>query len=1162
MQRLLSWTMIALALGLWTSRAPAQEFRSTLNGVVTDSQGSVVPLATVQAANVDTGTNFTTVSGDAGQFTLPLLPPGRYTVTTRVAGFKRFSQENVVVTANQRISLNIILEIGDVTETVVVSAGAPLLATGTASMGQSIVADFIGDLPMAGRAPMVMARLAFGVTDQSSPAYNTRPFDTSGTSTYAMGGGRSSTNELLMDGTPNMSNYRCVAYNAPIDAVEEVKIEVFQADAAYGNTAGGTINIISKTGTNRFHGTLAEYNQTSALAANLFFTNAAGIKKGVARYNQWGGSIGGPLIIPKVYNGSNKLFWFFAYDGVTDLRPVPGSTTFTVPTAAMRTGDFSGLLAFGSAYQLYDPATAVAQGSRRQRQPLPGNLIPQSRINPIAKNYLPYYPLPNQSGVLNGQQNNYLSTPNDHDRYWNFLGRMDVNLSDLHKVNFSAHSNFRNVDYQQYWPGPATGLFRYRIASGGTLDDVYGFGPTMWLNTRIGWTRFNDPDQMRSNGFNITSLGFPSSMAAASLQPLMPGVTFTDPTKGVGGGNSYNDPFDTEQLFVSLNKVAGSHSLKVGTDVRRLRQNSIVFGNSAGTFAFGPNWMNGPLDNSSAAPLGQGMASLLLGLPTDGSFDVNSYSSYKSWYASVFIQDDWRPFSNLTVNVGLRYEKETAATERYNRSLVGYDFAAPNALTSAARQAYAANPIPQLPASQFNPVGGPIFASSSHPDIYSTPNRAFSPRLGLAYKPDAFGGRSVIRAGIGMFYQSYGTLPFGQEPTAAGVNQPGFSQTTPVVATNDGYLTPYATLSNPFPGGIIPPPGATLGLNTNQGKTINYINPTLDAPYLVRWTLSAQREVAQNLVVEFGYIGSHGLHLAFNRDLNYTARSALSTSPARDQAAINLLTSNVANPFQGLLPATNLNGSTVTVAQLLRPYPQYFGDNSVLVQPQNLGYSSYQMLDARLEKRLSHGLQFLVSYSFSKMISAISMLNPSDPSPERRIASEDRPQRFVISSGYQLPFGKGKLLAKGARPWQDALIGGWKVSGIMTIQSGPLLSWGNLIYYGGDLNLDARRVSGAFDTTRFNTVSAQQLANNIRTFPTAFSNLRADGPKNLDLSLQKDFALRAERLHLQYRVEAFNALNHTLFNGPSLTPTSADFGRITGQANISRFLQMSLKLAW
>ena len=341
-------SLAAVALAVLSPPAAAQEFRSTLSGVVTDSQGSVVPGATVQVSNVDTAAVFTTVTGDAGQFTLPLLPPGRYNVTSQVSGFKRFSRENVVVTANQRISIEIALQVGDVSETVTVSAGAPLLATGTAAVGQSISTEYFAELPMAGRAPMVLARLSFGVVDLSSPAYNTRPFDTSGTATYAMGGGRSSTNELLLDGMPNMANYRHVAYNPPIDSVQEVKIEVFQADAAYGNTAGGTINIITKSGANQFHGTLGLFNQTSALAANLFFTNMAGIKKGENRYYQWGGTAGGPVIIPRVINGTNKLFWFFAYDGISSFRPVPGGTTFTVPTPAMRNGDFSGLLAFGS----------------------------------------------------------------------------------------------------------------------------------------------------------------------------------------------------------------------------------------------------------------------------------------------------------------------------------------------------------------------------------------------------------------------------------------------------------------------------------------------------------------------------------------------------------------------------------------------------------------------------------------------------------------------------------------------------------------------------------------------------------------------------------------------------------------------------------------------
>jgi hypothetical protein len=427
----------------------------------------------------------------------------------------------------------------------------------------------------------------------------------------------------------------------------------------------------------------------------------------------------------------------------------------------------------------------------------------------------------------------------------------------------------------------------------------------------------------------------------------------------------------------------------------------------------------------------------------------------------------------------------------------------------------------------------------------------------VAYRPTALGGRTVIRAGMGMFYQPYGTMPFGSSTT----NQPGFSQTTPVVGTLDGYLTPYATLSNPFQDGISQPAGAANGLNTDLGKSITFVRPNLDGPYLVRWTFAVQKEIIPNLAAEIGYVGSHGLHLAFDRDINPVPAQFLSTSPFRDQTTINTLTANVSNPFQGLLPNTNLNGSTVGLAQLLRPYPEYYGDNSLRKASDNLGSSIYHLVDMRVEKRLSHGVQFLVSYSISKMISAVSMLNPTDPAPERRIATEDRPQRLVISAGYRLPFGRGMAVAGNAPPWLNAVIGGWKVGGIWTKQTGPLLGWGNVIFYGGDLQNAPRNLDRAFDTSRFNTVSSQQLANNIRRFPSAFTNSRADGPNNVDLNLQKEFRIK-EDFRLQFRMEAFNALNHTLFAGPNVTPTSAAFGKITSQANISRFIQMSLRLAW
>ncbi|MEK7408544.1 MAG: carboxypeptidase regulatory-like domain-containing protein [Acidobacteriota bacterium] len=1138
--------------GLALSNGWSQQFRSTLNGQVVDPQGAVVPGVQIVATRVVTGAKFTTVSGDAGQYTAPFLPPGTYTITAEVAGFKRYVREGVQVSTNQRVALDISLEVGGVAEAVTVSSDAPMLVTATASVGQVITTRQLDTMPLSGRAPMSMARLSYGVADMTNPQKNNRPFDNSGTSSYSMGGGQNRSNELLLDGAPNLGTDRVVAYNPPLDAVQEVKVEFFQADAAYGNTAGGTVNVVTKGGTNQFHGTAGEFNQVSKLAATPFFTNMAGQKKPVTRYNQWGVTAGAPVIIPRVFNGTNKAFWHFGYDAIKQGLPAP--FTVTVPAAAMRTGNFSELLPLGSVYQLYDPLTAVAEGDRRRRQPFAGNVVPPNRINGVAKNFLPYYPLPNQPGRSNGQDN-YLANSVDLEDFSSYLGRVDLSLSDRHKLFWNIRENYRYHPLDDLFDNKATGTDRVRGNWGSMLDDVYTFNPTTLLNTRLAWNRYDDADHHRSEGFDITSLGFPASIAAASLRPMIPVLDFSDSTEKMGSsritvpGAGFATKLDNFQIFSTLNKVISKHSIKFGADLRMQRQSTINYANSAGSYQFNTNWVRGPLDTAAGAANGQSLASLLLGLPTGGGFDLNAHSTIQAYYAAFFIHDDWRARPDLTVNVGLRYERETGTVERFNRALAGFDFTSPNAVTAPARAAYAARPIPELPASAFNPVGGTLFAGPNRRNIYGTDSNVLSPRLGLAYTPARLGGKTVFRSGFGIFFATYG---------ATGLNQPGFSQTTPVVATLDGYLTPYATLSNPFPGGIQQPVGAADGLNTYLGRSITYFNPNLAQPYSLRWIFSIQQQLSQNLMWELGYAGSHALHLTMNRNLNFTPRQFLSTSPVRDQATINRLTANVANPFQGLAPGTGLNGSTTSVEQLLLPLPQLPG---LTVQSLNEGNSNYHALQARLEKRLSNGLQFLVNYNFSRLIEANRLLNPTDLQPERRVADEDRPHRLVLSSSYDLPFGKGRRLASGVSSWMNRLIGGWSVTGVWTVQSGSLLGWGNVIYYGGDLDLNPRNVQRAFDTTRFNTVAAQQLDRNVRTFNSAFGNLRADRPNNFDTAVLKNTPIR-EKVSLQFRFETFNTLNRPQLGGPQLSPTSASFARITSQANSPRAIQMALRLIW
>lgn len=1127
--------------------ALSQEYRATLSGRITDPQGAVIAGVKVIATQVETGAKFETLSGNDGLFTVPFLPPSAYRVTAEAAGFKKYDRTGVQLGANERVGLDIEMALGQMTETVSVSAEAPILTTATASTGQVITTRQIENMPLSGRTPLALAQLAFGVTPTDDPRF-TRPFDNAGPSGFSMGGSPSRSNELLIDGAPDTTGDSRVAYNPPVDAVAEVKAESFQADAAYGHTGGGTVNVVLKSGSNRFHGTLYEFNQVSNTAGTPFFTNKVGGKKPTTRFNQWGGSFSGPVVIPKLVDGRNRLFFFFAYEGIKDALPAP--TISTLPTAAQKGGNLSNLLNVGAAYQIYDPATGVAEGVRVRRQPFAGNIIPASRISPIALNYLKLYPDPTETGRADGQDNFTSLTNGERNDFYNYLGRVDLNLSDKHKLFVSARHNKRigqggNSLNKSLTDNPTAGNALRRINWGLMLDDVYTLTPTFLVNTRVNWTRFEEPRVNYSEGFDSSSLGFLPFLSATSPRKVMPRISFSRFT-GIGdeGGRAF--PFDSFQLFQTFTKIAGKHSLKFGGDIRQLRESDLNYGYSNGFFTFGTNWTQGPLDNAASAPLGQDLAAFLLGLPTSGQYDLNAARTNQSNYYAVFLQDDFRVRSNLTLNLGLRAEHESGTTERFDRTVNGFDETAASPIASAAQAAYARSPIPEI--SQLRLNGGVKFAGQGSRMIYTTPALTFSPRFGFAWTANQ---KTVVRGGIGIYYFTNGVV---------GNNAPGFSQTTAFVPTLNGFLSPSSTLANPFPSGIEQPTGNRSGLATFLGRGLTVFNPQTESQYSARWQFSVQRELGKNAVLEVGYMGNKGVRLPVDFAANGVPIQYLSNSPARDQAVINQLTGNVTNPMAGLIPGTTLNGANIPRQQLLRAHPQFTGLN---VQRLNDGSSHYHGLQTRLERRFSSGLQLMANYQWSKLLERRSRLNERDPLLEKRIAAEDRTHRLVTSGTYDLPFGRGRKFLSGARGPVNHVVGGWNINAILTLQPGSPLTWGNVIYLGGPLSVDAHNPDRTFDTSQFNRVAAQQLDWNRRTFPTRFNNVRQDGVNQIDFSAIKSFEILPEgRLNMTFRCEFFNLTNTPIFSAPQLAPTNTNFGLITNQANQPRRVQMALRLVF
>ena len=1124
----------------------AQEFRGTLNGRVTDPTGLGVPSAKIVVTKTDTNARSATVSGPDGNYTMPFLEPGPYELTAEVPGFKKYDHPGIQVGTNERVTVDVALEVGNATEQVTVTAAAPLLTTASASSGQVITTSEVENLPMNGNTPLALARNALGVIPKQKHLLNeVKPYDTSSAVDIALGGANSGSNEYLLDGVPNMSSAaRAGGFSPSMEAVDEVKVELYQADAAYGDTLGGTVNITTKSGTNEYHGSLYEFNQTSALSANQYFLNAAGVAPSVTRSNQYGGTIGGPVRVPKVFNGKNKLFYFLAYEGFKDSSP--GTFTSAVPTAAERAGDFSALLALGSSYQLYDPSSAVLSGGKITRQPLAGNMIPGSRINLIAKAYLQYFPHPNQPGKPDGENNYVVANPSINN-FASWVGRTDASIGSRNKLFFTMHQSSYTQSAQDVFHNLATGQYSGLDLCGGLVDDVHMFTPTLVLDTRFGITRSFSSSFIKSAGYDPTTLGFPPYMAGFSLREAMPRIAFNDNYAGLSTSPGSISPFLSAQWFTSVTKVQGKHTLKAGFDFRRYDANSLSPGYSAGTFTFGNNWVTAGT-GAAGQPFGSSMATFLLGLPTSGQYDVNTGFAYRSFLYGYFLQDDWHIAQNLTINLGLRVEHETPLVERYNRIVNGFDPTAANQVTQAAAAAYAKSPIAQLPANAFSAAGGLTFASPSDRSGYSLPSAFPSPRIGISWAPKFLHEQTVIRGGFGLFNNSIGAYLTG--PTN------GFSQTTTLVPTNDSYVTPYATLSNPYPAGILMPVGSAAGVNTNLGQSISFYTSNITNPYSIRWNFDVQHSFGKTMMLQVGYIGNKQVHGTLSNAVSSTPLVPfLSRSLLRDQAAINMLGAVVANPFAGLLPGTNLNGSTISTATLLQAFPEFTGATQSNSYP---GWGTFNELSVMFLKRLANGLQMTVNYQHSRQLASYQQ-NAGEYRLYYGPTSGDYPDHFVLTGTYNLPFGRGRKFLKGINRPANLLFGGWILASVYTWESGGALSWGNVIYYGGPLDMQPRDLSQAFDTSRFERASANQLAQNYRTFPQMFNNLRSDAANNVDLSMLKDFHI-TEKVYAQFRFETFNTFNRCQFAAPNLSPTSQAFGTITGQANTPRSVQMGLKL--
>jgi len=1128
-----------------------QDPRGTIVGRITDSSGAAVPSATVRATNLDTNVTISSASNAEGMYEIPYLPAGNYRLQAALTGFKTWNRSKVELRMGDRLQVDISLDLGDVTETVEVTAELPVLESATSAVSQVITSEQVTNLTLRSGSLAYVYAMAPGVSFTRLPYDG--PWNIGDSSVVSVAGGGSGSFDFNVDGVANNSYDGQTSFVPPVDIVDEVQVQTTTYDAGVGHTTGGSVNVSLKSGTSKLHGTVAASVSSGPMMTRNFFTNKQLFDPATGpitdekikfyspgrRWLRYSATVGGPVVIPKLYDGRNKTFWMFGYQAHSRRRA--SNTTNTVPTEAQRTGDFSALLALGSTYQIYDPFSTRPSGSLFQRNPVPGNILPASRIHPVGKKVVEYYPLPNTAGTRDFL-NNYSRTRQDMQDLSQPVVRVDHSFSENWRMFARySHSDFEG-HFDEFIPNSKIrGRTRLRPHRGAALDHVFVVSPQVVLDIRYGFTWFKEDQFYDNQGWDLKEFGFPQSLIA-QLEPR--GIAFPDIRPAglltLGNDGGWFRTNYTHNLMSVMNWMRGSHSLKLGADIRFAHESYHNFGNVAPRMDFGQTYVRGPMNNSPVAPAGQGVAGLLYGIPTAGWSDRNDSRAELSPFYGVYLQDDWRVSARLTLNLGFRWEYEGPIRERFNRTTRQFDFQTASPIQDQARANYARAPIPEIPLAEFRTLGGVTFAGvGGNARLVREPYyKALMPRVGFAWQLNK---RTVVRGGYGLFFGLRGA-EFSDS------SQPGFNQSTNVVASNDSGQTYVASISNPLPSGLERALGAAGGLKTFLGRGPGFFNLDGARPLTQRFSLTLQFQPFARSVFEIGYLGTLNGHLPASTEFNAVFRKYLSTSPARDQQTIDFFSAAVQNPFRGIDGFQGVGlytGQTTSRGQLLRPHPHFGG----LSTTTPIGESSYNALLLRFERRLTAGLQFQTNYTWSKTIESAQFLNDTDSALHRVVSDLDRPHRLVFNTVYELPFGRGRALGSNVNAVLNHLVGGWQVSAIYNAQSGPALGFGNVIFSGAfaDLRLsaDQQSLERWFNTDGFNRKTQEQLANNVRTFPLRISGVRGDGINMWDLGLIKNFTLR-EGIRLQLRGEAEGAMNTPNFSAPNTTPTSTLFGQVTG----------------
>ncbi len=1124
--------------------ALSQSYTAALRGVVSDSSGAAIPSAQVVATEVDRNVKHSAVTDEGGRYYLSALPPGKYTLTIEAQGFNRHSQSAFPLTVQQQATIDVQLQVGQVSSTVEVTASAPLLNTTISSLGQVIENKYIVTLPNIGRDPLGLAYLTPGVVGSAG-----RPGDNS--TNFVANGGRNSTADVLVDGATvttveQNSGITDLKYKPSVDAVQEFKIQTNFFPAEYGQTGGAAIQIITKSGSNEFHGTGFYFLRHSDFNANNWFSNRNRQTLPYFRRDQFGGVLGGPII-------KNKTFFFATYENTKQKQPVTENQT--VPTALQREGNFSQTLnSSGQMITIYNPRDTFMNASNvLERRPFAGNIVPKSMMDPIALKMLEYFPLPNQPGTITGTQN------------WFAQG---VNQSPSQKMDFKGDHNFTDRDR-------LTGRYSFG-RSDGVPANLFGEGnPAYTFNNGPNGTRTSsvvaDYTRVQSastiwtvrygliysdfyrnsmvTDFDVTTLGLPKEMATNATHKVFPTIapeSYMD--IGTEGWVVMDRQEGVHQFSGALTKTLNAHNVKFGGELRNNFLDYAQPGYPSGRFAFGAQTTRKLQNGGSANLEGNGLASMLIGWGNGSDYHIDPKVFSRSRYMGFYVQDDWKVTRNLTLNLGLRYELDIPRWETQNRySYWDLD---------------AASPI-QVPG--MNLKGVMKFVDDDTRSPFNTDANNFSPRIGFAW---AVNEKTSIRSGGAILYSLSRATVNGHTGAAFNVN-------SQVTWTLDNNATQFGTLANPYPQGMLLPPGSSLGDRTFLGLNAGTISRDNMNPEMYSWNFSIQRELPWQSVLEVNYTGSRGVHLLMpNTGLDLLAPEywTLGRSVLQDQ--------RVANPFYGVITdpqAVDHNKATIQLYRLLRGMPQYNGASR---SERNAADSIYNALQMKWEKRFSDGVNILTHYTWAKTMDnasvsagnvtwlggTTSMQNPLNYDLERSLSAHDIPHRFVATGSWSLPFGSGRKFGSSVNRIVDGFLGGWEISGILTLQSGVPLqvtqSGGTLWngtqrpHLGGDPSTSGAvqdRLNAYFNNSAF----AQPQVDQFGTAPR-YLGYRGPGVRTMDAALLKSWRV-TEGQRVEFRLEAQNATNTPIFNDPNGSFGSSSFGQITGTRIGPRNVQLGFK---